>query len=329
MACAEVNMGNLTIQLLSDIAVHEHGRDLSNPLDVREIVNMAGQHLVAMHEWNWLMGREARLRPRPQISVSGATWTEATKTLAKVGAFTNYSFLSKDVGRDVSGTGATDGTYEVASRVSDDAITLATSIGAAANGQTDIAMLLPNDQIALPSDFDLQQIVAWGMTNGLVGMLEMTSPQGMTSLRSWPGLTSITSFWGLVSYVRGASGGGPPVPRLELWPKTSSSDEEFVIWYRGGWINPSSDSEALQIPEWLNALYLEVFKAFVMGGEEPEGGSIDRRLQALRSGPMYVDAVRRDAQVQFDLGPISDTWLAGSGFDQSQRFSMYRTGTVN
>lgn len=322
-------MGTLTIELLADIAVHERGRDIGNPLDMRELVNMAGQHLVGMHQWNWLMGREARLRPRPQISVAGATWTEATKTLTKTGAFTGYSFLSKDVGRDVSGTGATDGTYEVASRVSADAITLATSIGAAADGQTDIAMLLPNDQISLPSDFDLQQIVAYGMTNGLVGTLEMTTPQGMANLRAWPGLTSITSFWGLVSYVRGASGGGPPVPRLELWPKTSSSEEEFVLWYRGGWINPSSDGEAIQIPEWLNALYIEVFKAFVMGGEEPEAGSIDRRLSAVRQGALYYDAVRRDGQVQSSLGPLAETWMDGGGFDQTQRFSMYRTGPVS
>jgi len=51
-----------------------------------------------------------------------------------------------------AGTGAAPGVYEVASRLSSDAIALKTSIGAAANGQTNIEASLDGEfQNALPS----------------------------------------------------------------------------------------------------------------------------------------------------------------------------------
>jgi len=320
-------MATLTVRQLAEIAVHEVGAQPGTPIEVRELANMAGEHLVAMHQWNWLLGREVRLRPRATIALAGATWTEATRTLALTGAFEDYDFLSADSIDIEEGTGATPGRYEVESRTSDDAIVLATSIGAAADGQTDIGGEMRNDQIALPSDFDLQAIVGYSMTNGLTGTLEMTTPQGMLDLRSWPGLATVTSFWGLVSYVR-SSAGGVPLQRLELWPSTSSTEEELVLFYRGGWIAPASDTDALAIPNWLNALYIEVFKAFVMGSEEPEGGTVDQRVTALRGGALYADAIRRDAQVMADLGPLANTWVEGPP-QQVSRFSMYRSPTVS
>jgi len=78
-------------------------------------------------------------------TVTGATYTDATKTLTKTSAFTNYAFTAAvaagypgDKVVVTAGTGATLGVYTVASRTSADAITLVTSIGAGADGQTNI-----------------------------------------------------------------------------------------------------------------------------------------------------------------------------------------------
>lgn len=73
------------------------------------------------------------------VTVSGGTWTESSKTLTKTGAFTNYTLVAGDVIAVTGGTGATAGSYAVATRVSNDAITLSTSIGSGADGQTNIA----------------------------------------------------------------------------------------------------------------------------------------------------------------------------------------------
>lgn len=305
-------MGELTTRLLAEVIRFEVGTSPGTPIETRELVNSAGEHLVAMFPWRWLEGRQLILRPRPTIAIEGATWTEGTKTLTQVGAFTNYSFLSRDTVDLTTVPLGTTGTYEVASRTSADAIVLTTSIGAAVT--TGVIGTMRNDQIALPTDFDLQSITAYGMTSGLIGVLEFTSPQGMIDLRGWPsgGLQGTSfGFWALVNYVRSTSG-GQPVPRLELWPGTSSSEQALAIFYRGGWKEPDTDDEVLSIPGWVNSLFIEIVKAVVMGHEEPEGGSVDARLTALRGGSLYRDATVRDGMTQQNHGPMNGSWLESS-----------------
>lgn len=310
-------MSALTVRMLEEIARFEVGSPPGTPIEVRELVNQAGEALVAAFPWKWLEGRMAALRPRASISLSGATWTESTKTLALTAAFADYSFLSADGVSILSGAGATVGTNEIASKTDANSIVLATSIGSAADGQTDIEALLPNDQIALPSDFDMQSITAWGMSNGLVGMLEPTGAQTIIDLRSFPGLGTTVGFWALLRYVRTV--GVQPIPRLELWPRSGSSDEALVIAYRGGWREPATDDEVLSIPNWCNTLFVEMFKAVVMGHEEPEGGTISQRLTALRQGVVWLDAVKRDAMTQPELGPIENGWMG----DYDRRVGRY------
>lgn len=81
------------------------------------------------------------------ITLTGATWTNGTLTLTKTAAFTNYTFRVGDRIRITGGTGATAGYYIVASRVSADAITLTATIGAGADGQTDISGTLFDFQL--------------------------------------------------------------------------------------------------------------------------------------------------------------------------------------
>lgn len=320
-------MAALTVRMLEGIVRYEVGSKPGTSLELRELVNLAGEHLVAMAPWLWLQGRQLIIRTRPSITLTGATWTEATKTLTKIGAFAGYSFLSADTVEITGGTGATVGTYEVASKTSSDAIVLVTSIGAAANGQTNIEATLPNDQVAIPSDFDFQAITAYSLTNGLVGSFELTSAQGLLDLRTWPGLSSTISFWAIVNWVRGTSG-GQPVPRLDIWPQTTDSEEQIVLFYRGGWKQPDTDTEILSIPNWLNGLFIEVVKAVVNGYEDPEEGSVDRRLTALRQSTMFIDAITRDALAQPTVGPMINTWAESERPDWRERFSLYRSPIV-
>lgn len=99
-----------------------------NKGDIVQLVQTAGG------VWTTCTGAGAN-----NIAITGGTWTDATKTLTKTGAFTNYVFKAGDRVRITGGTGATAGFYVVATRASADAITLTTSIGVGADGQTDIA----------------------------------------------------------------------------------------------------------------------------------------------------------------------------------------------
>lgn len=71
------------------------------------------------------------------FAVSGANWTNATKTITQVGAFAGYVFTSGDKIALSAGTGVTVATYTVASKVSDDAITVTTDINGAGGNISD------------------------------------------------------------------------------------------------------------------------------------------------------------------------------------------------
>jgi hypothetical protein len=305
-------MVTLSLKDLERFAKDEIGASPSISTEIRDLASEAGSHFMNSRQWCWAEGRSVTLRPRARILLVGATWTEATRTLTKVGAFASYSFLSADVAIVTDGTGATVGTYEVESKTDSDSIVLVTSIGSAADGQTDIEAGLPNDQINLPSDFDLQQITAYQAGNGLIGLMEFTTAQGMLDLRTWNTHGSSIGFWALLRHVR-SNAGGQPIPRLELWPQAGSDAEALTIFYRGGWKDPATDEEILSIPAWCSGLFLEFFRAVVMGREEPEGGSVSERIGAVRSGILWTDAVLRDGAMQPDMGFARNCWMDGYG----------------
>ena len=317
-------MSNLTVRMLSEMCRYEVGSKLGTPVEFTKLVNMAGSWFVSANSWKWLEGRQVKLRPRPKITLAGATWTEVGLTLVETGAFADYSHLSGDTFELETGTGATVGTYEVASRTDDDTIVLASSIGAAADGQTDITGFLANDQVALPSDFDFQAVTAYSLADGLVGSFELVSPQALLDLRTWPGLSTTISFWAAINWVRSAAGGRPE-PRLDVWPETTEDAEELVLFYRGGWLAPETDTENLSIPEWCDLLFMEAVKAVVNGFEDPEGGTTDLRLAQLKVGELWRVAVERDALIQPSLGERKNGWADLERPDFRERFSLYRS----
>lgn len=65
------------------------------------------------------------------FGISGGAYTAATKTLTKTGAFSSYVYQTGDRVYISGGTNMTAGLYTIASRVSDDAITLETAAGSA------------------------------------------------------------------------------------------------------------------------------------------------------------------------------------------------------
>lgn len=68
------------------------------------------------------------------FSGTGATWDEATLTLTSSGTFTNYTWVDGDMLTVTAATGGTLGDYEIASRVSANAVTLKAGIGSGASG---------------------------------------------------------------------------------------------------------------------------------------------------------------------------------------------------
>lgn len=72
------------------------------------------------------------------LTFTDGTWTESTKTLTKTAAFADYTYAAGDEIVISGGANATTGRYVVASNPTDNTITLEISIGAAADGDSDI-----------------------------------------------------------------------------------------------------------------------------------------------------------------------------------------------
>lgn len=74
-------------------------------------------------------GFKIAFRRQGLTGFTAATWTAATRTLTKTGAFTSYTFRSGDMIYITAGTGHTVGWYQIASRTSADAIVLSVDAG--------------------------------------------------------------------------------------------------------------------------------------------------------------------------------------------------------
>ena len=307
-------MGALTVKMLSQIVRYEVGGKPGTPLEFSEIVNEAGEYLVSCFPWRWLEGRPIVLRSRASITLTAATWTETTPalTLTEVGAFADYTFTPGDTVVITGGTGATEGVYNVASRTDDDSIVLEETIGAAADASTDIAGRLPNDQILLPTGFDVQRIVSIQAKDLSISVFNWTMAQGLLDIRAWPGLESTTSFWGFMNYHRAATGGAP-VQRMEVWPESSTASEFVTLTYSGGWLEPEDDNSELSIPQDLNGIFTSMVKAVAMGYEDPESGSVENRLSAVTRSDRFQYMIARDAMLQPDLGEMENGWMATNG----------------
>jgi hypothetical protein len=311
--------------VLEDVA-HALGGPLHSSLSPARIVNDAGQMLVSMHRWKFLERPAVQLDLRGTVTITSGTWTEATRTLTKASGFTNYSWLAGDRIEIESGTGATAGFYAVESRTSANAIVLATSIGSGADAQTDIAATLELPSVALPSDFG--SVLDLKLTEGFLQSAEPTDLGTLNALRS--ASDAFGSTWALyyaVAYGASPVPGGPPVPRLELYPVQDENETAgLTLMYRAGWPSIFSEGSAglteqiIPIPEWLEFPFRQLVRAMALGYEES-----DVKPMAVRIGevlPLFEMAKAYDGSVQQDLGPVEGGAIARHYYATPNQFLM-------
>lgn len=292
----------LDVKDVLDNIQHElGGGDLSAQLDKFAIINQAGHHLYSMHPWRWSNGRAALLDLRGVEEGETATWTAATRTLTQSSGFSTYSFLGQDEIRILAGTGATTGVYEIESRTSANAVVLVGSISATNLSTGDIEWRIEPQTISLPSD--LAEIIAVATTSvSAIGGLTLVSETEIVEKRA--SSASITSSTGLF-YGAVVFSGSPPVPLLEIYPSASDSTTGAMrIFYRSRWTAVTTDTEDIDIPEFVESLFLWIVRAFASGYERGGVASIHQRLAEVRASPIFGDAVRSDGRVQPYTGTI-------------------------
>lgn len=280
--------------------------DLSSELTYTTLVNQAGEHLVQMHQWRWLERPQTWLSVRGNVTFTGAT--VAGTTLTSTGTFADYDFLEGDWVDLTAGAGVTQKRYRITA-ATDDALTLATAPG---NSTGDVGGEVEADAVALPSDF--VEMFSYEADQGLTNDLQLTTIQHLQEMRRSEVQVTSRQYWGALTYATPYAG-GTPVPRLEIYPhSTSNREDELVINYRGGWFTVDDDSDTLSIPTWCDTLFVQLLRTFAQGYEEYDEGSLAQRLTAMQMSPEFMLAKKRDGQLQPTYG-----YLRGGAAQQHVR----------
>lgn len=316
----------LTRSICEEHIRHTLGSSSSIPGSANALINQAGEYLAGCHPWKWLVRPPVALDLRGTITVSGASWNNGTLTLTAAGAFTNYTWKAGDQIVITAGTSTTLGTYNVASRVSDNAITLTASIGATASS---VSGTMDFPWIVLPTDFG--ECLRLQGTTTAAGIEQVTYQEVLD--RRAVGLSGEAhSYRGAFVWRRPFADLTPPesapVPRLELdRGPASNSTAAFQMVYRAGWPITLDDSAFAQVPVFMELLFLQILRATARGFEEEDEGSLDKRMAEIKLGPVFMAAQRRDAMIQRSYGriqpgdigrPQHNTWGEGDGWISSQ-----------
>jgi len=285
----------LTVNKILENMRHElGGGDLSIELDKFQVLNEAGEHLYSMYPWKWAQGRSALLDLRGSVSGSTATWTAATKTLTQASAFTDYSFLGGDEIEILDGTGATVGIYKIASRTSANAIVLSTSLSAVNLATGDIEWSIFPGTIDLPDDLRDIVSIQSSSTSNIINVC-LTSLDEVNRLRGANAITQSPALYCAAMVYSGS----PPTPILEIYPAPGSNQTGALrLFYRSRWTQIYSDSAQIDIPEFVESLYVWIARAYAAGYERGDQESIHARLVSLSQSPIFDVAVRSDGQAQ-------------------------------
>jgi len=281
-------------------------------LPEHEILRLAADWFSGAHAWQFLI-RPLRLHLRASLSITTATYTHTSRELEKIGAFADYEYVAGDIIEVDAGANADLRAYPIESRLDDDTIVLAEGLGAAADGDSDIGGTLPNQSIALPTDFMAFPSPRALWSRGTeVRSLEFTSREVFNARRaSRVDSDGTGSFIGVVTELMDR-GAGLSRPVLEIFPGvTTARLDAFRGYYRSRLvIDPSSDQNPVPLPAGRPALEIALIKAaraFALGleeGEEADRLSLEEHLRRLISSDIWQAARKQDGLQQPTVGPL-------------------------
>ncbi len=124
-------------------------------------------------------------------------------------------------------------------------------------------------------------------------------------------VTALTS----ASRLYGGLDGGAPRARIDLWTTPLADDPAAIrIYYRRGWNRLDDDSDYVDIPEWLEGLYLQAVRAYARGYQmEDSTGAVPRLLEEIWRSKEFANKRMRDDQIQPRYGVIRNGAAASHG----------------
>lgn len=290
-----------------------------------DILNDTSEWLSSLG-WRFLGQGRTWLGFRASISITAGTWTDATLNLLSTGSFASYTAANGDRIEVTAGTGATQGYYDVdydhASN-DDDNLRLISSIGLAADGQTDIAASLNFDWLPLPADFMSE--ISVQPSNALTHAFEPVTRAELLELDR----TSIgrpLGYWGAVE-PRPDPDGRAPLYGYGIWPAPESTQARALLMYYNRCIpRVTTDSAYIEIPTWFEMLYQRTLRQIARAWDQEDVADLDERLGPILEGPTFRAAKKRDSNYQSEMGI-----LRGGIGDEHRHYSgfAYRDTSVS
>lgn len=295
--------------VLTAATAYEHARHALGSTvtgaEPRDLVNQAGLYFTGMHRWNWLVRPPVTLNFIAPITFTGATWTESSKTITLAAAFTRYTFKPSDRVEITAGTPTADvltGSYQIASKASDNAITTIDSISPTGANLTGVAGSISFPYTSdLPTDFS--EIVGYD-ASASTQSFQLVTWQQILEYRTRAIPPGNLSMFGAVEWVGPSSPtvSGAPLPRIALYPTpTSFLLNALSVQYRASWVPVGEDQSICVLPPWCEALFIQVVRAMAKGYDEDDEEVMSSRLMAV-VGPLFDAARRRDGMVQPSFG---------------------------
>lgn len=291
----------ITLGELRQTAARIVGSKPDDSFDIEAMINDAGRYLFNMHSWNWRNRPVAPLSYLAPISISDATYTESTKTITKTSGFTNYTFRNAELFNVSAGTNATTGEYPVAGRTSANAITLNTSIGSTADGQTDIDGTIKFPYCVLPSDFGEGQIIdLTHRQNTVYGIYPATLEQ-VRWLR-YNSLVNAYQIYYALSYPSQTSTSAVPAnPLLEIYPTPTAADNAvLMLTYKSGWVVLEDEDAVANLPLGYEYLLKRIVKGFAHEAMSHDAS----KILEVETSIEFLKAKRMDGNSQWNLGQL-------------------------
>lgn len=190
------------------------------------------------------------------------------------------------------------------------------------------------DWIEFPEDFR-QIVYIQSSQNSTTGGIDLVDLQIILDARDGGGFVSVTPARYMAAEAHewpsggsGSLGGGEPITRLEIYPTPQANESNTVrMAYRARWREVpvgASDNYRLTLPQYCEALFEELLRAFARGQEEEDNASTDLRLAALEAGTLFKAARREDALRQPTIGPLRN----GAADSASRVYTSFRSGTL-
>lgn len=101
---------------------------------------------------------------------------------------------------------------------------------------------------------------------------------------------------------------GAVVPRLEIFPTPSANQSNALLLdYSAGWLTVVAEGSAgnpIPVPAYCEPLFFEVLEAVAKGIEENGSAPVSPRLEAIRAGTVFRDAIAADCALQPSRGHL-------------------------